>query len=277
MTTPFTDYRRQFDLAGQVAVVTGGGGLLGREFCSALAQHGASVAVLDIDITQADKVCFELADHYAVGTYAVAVDISDKAASRAAIDEIVKQLGAIDILVNNAQSKTIDYGRHFAPFEDYDMDEWRRVLSVDLDGMAIMAQHVCRYMRARKKGGSLINIGSIYGAFGPDNRIYEGAEYRGVAINNPAVYSVGKAGVLGLTRWLATTYAVDGIRSNAIVPGGVQSGQNADFVARYSNRVPMGRMAQREEIAGALVWLASTASSYVTGQAIFIDGGLSAW
>jgi len=272
-----SDYRGLFDLNDRVAVITGGSGFLGREFASALAQHGAHVALLDIDGDGAAACCRELAEQFGVKTLAVVADLSVPESIRSAVDRICDQFGGIDILLNNAQSKIPDRAAYFAPFEEYDLKEWRRVLSVDLDGMAFMAQHVCRSMAKRESGGSLIHVGSIYGAFGPDNRIYQGAEYQGTAINNPAVYSVAKAGVLGLTRWLATTYAKQGIRSNAIIPGGVESGQNPAFVARYSDRVPMGRMARRQEIAGAALWLASNASSYVTGQAIFVDGGLSAW
>lgn len=271
------DYRRQFDLTGRVAAVTGGCGLLGREFCLALAQHGANIAIIDLDAARAEEFSGELTKNFGILAIAAPADISNPTAVRVAVDRLVSRLGGIDILVNNAQSTTTDYKQYFAPFEDYELTEWRRVLSVDLDGMAIVAQQVCRHMRLRNQGGSLIQIGSIYGAFGPDNRIYEGAEYKGTPINSPAVYSVGKAGVLGLTRWLATTYAQAGIRSNAIVPGGVESGQNVEFLRRYSDRVPLGRMARKEEIASSVVWLASSASSYVTGQCIFIDGGLSAW
>lgn len=272
-----TDYRAQFNLDGKVAVITGGCGLLGREFCAALAQHGARIAVLDIDRERAEGLSDELTRRFGTKTIATIADVSDQNAVRAATAHIVRYFGGIDILVNNAQSTTPDPSAYFAPFENYDVAEWRRVLAVDLDGMAIVAQAACRQMVGQGRGGALIQIGSIYGAYGPDNRIYEGAEYKGIAINNPAVYSVGKAGVLGLTRWLATAYAAHGIRSNAVVPGGVESGQNADFVRRYSGRVPLGRMARKEEIVGAVVWLASPASSYVTGQSIYVDGGLSAW
>ena len=130
---------------------------------------------------------------------------------------------------------------------------------------------------AERRQGSIINTLSIYGIVAPDQRIYEGSSYEGRAINTPAVYSASKAALLGLTRYLATYWAERGVRVNALTPGGVFSGQNETFVRRYSARVPMGRMAEREEMCGALVFLASRASSYVTGQNIVVDGGLSAW
>ena len=271
------DYRRQFDLSGRVAVVTGACGLLGRQFCRGLAQFGANVALLDVRAEALRVDAAKLANDHGVRTVGIDCDVSDPSAVERAIHSVLGQLGGIDILLNNAQSTTTDPRAYFAPFENYDPAEWRRVLSIDLDGMALVAQAVCRHMTRSGRGGSLIQMASIYGAFGPDNRIYADAQYRGAAINTPAVYSVGKAGVLGLTRWLATSYASHGIRANAIIPGGVEDGQSAEFQTRYSARVPLGRMARRDEVVGAMIWLASDASSYVTGQGIFVDGGLSAW
>jgi NAD(P)-dependent dehydrogenase (short-subunit alcohol dehydrogenase family) len=126
-------------------------------------------------------------------------------------------------------------------------------------------------------GGSIIQIASIYGVVAPDQRIYEGSEYNGRAINTPAVYSVSKAAVLGLTSYLSTYWADSKIRVNTLTPGGIASGQNSEFNNKYSNRVPLGRMGEASELTGALIYLASDASSYVTGQNIIIDGGLSAW
>jgi NAD(P)-dependent dehydrogenase (short-subunit alcohol dehydrogenase family) len=130
---------------------------------------------------------------------------------------------------------------------------------------------------AKRGRGSIVNILSIYGIVAPDQRIYEGSLYEGRAINTPAVYSTSKAALWGLTRYLATYWAARGVRVNAITPGGVFSGQNDTFISRYSARVPLGRMAQDDEMSGALVYLLSAASSYLTGQNIVVDGGLSTW
>jgi NAD(P)-dependent dehydrogenase (short-subunit alcohol dehydrogenase family) len=132
-------------------------------------------------------------------------------------------------------------------------------------------------MVAQGRGGSIIQTGSIYGARAADPRIYQGSSYLGRPINTPAVYAASKAGVAGLSRHLAAYWAGAGIRVNTLVPGGVASGQNEEFQRRYADRVPLGRMARAEEMVGALVFLASDASSYVTGQEIVVDGGLSAW
>ena len=150
-------------------------------------------------------------------------------------------------------------------------------MSVNMDGMFLVAQAVGNQMVHQGTGGSIIQTSSIYGILASDKRIYEGSYYLGRQIGNPAVYSASKAGVVGLTKYLAAYWADKGIRVNTLTPGGVESGQNDTFKGRYSARVPLGRMAQGEEMVGALIYLASDASSYVTGQNLVVDGGLSVW
>ncbi len=193
------------------------------------------------------------------------------------VDEVMKQFGDIHILHNNAATKTSNLEAFLAPFEEYTLDQWREVTKVNLDGMFLVAQAVGRRMVEQNRGGSIIQTASIYGLLGSDSRIYDGSSYMGTSINTPAVYSASKAAVIGLTKYLATYWADKNIRVNCIIPGGAESGQNDIFKEKYSNRVPLGRMAQPEEIVGALLYLASNASSYVTGQNIIVDGGLSAW
>jgi len=148
---------------------------------------------------------------------------------------------------------------------------------VNLDGMFLVAQAVGKQMVAQEKGGSIIQTASIYGVMSPDHRIYEGSFYLNRQINTPAIYTASKAGVVGLTKYLATYWADKKIRVNTLTPGGVESGQNDEFKRHYSSRIPMNRMADAHEMVGALLYLASDASSYVTGQNIIVDGGLSAW
>ena len=150
-------------------------------------------------------------------------------------------------------------------------------MSVNIDGMFLVAQAVGKQMVQQGKGGSIIQTASIYGVMGPDQRIYEGSSYLGRPINTPVAYSTSKTAVVGLTKYLATYWADKNIRVNTLTPGGVESGQNDDFKRRYTARIPMGRMAEQDEMAGALIYLASDASSYVTGQNIVVDGGLEAW
>jgi NAD(P)-dependent dehydrogenase (short-subunit alcohol dehydrogenase family) len=269
-------YRAMFELAGRTALVTGACGTLGPAFCQGLAEFGANVVVTDLDRRKAEALAAELETRHGVETLGLACDVSSPAAVDAMATAALARFGAIDILHNNAGNPPSDPAVYFARFEDYELAEWRRVLATDLDGMFLVAKTVGGHMAARGQG-VIVQTASIYGALGADQRIYEGAASEGHAINNPAVYGTGKAGVIGLTRWLAAYWAPRGVRVNALVPGGVEGGQNERFIARYANRVPLDRMARREEMVGALIWLVSDASSYVTGQAIFVDGGLSAW
>jgi NAD(P)-dependent dehydrogenase (short-subunit alcohol dehydrogenase family) len=150
-------------------------------------------------------------------------------------------------------------------------------MSVNIDGMFLMAKKCGKHMLDHGKGGSIVQTASIYGIMAPDQRIYENSEYMGVEINTPAVYSASKGAVIALSRYLAAYWGSKNIRVNTLTPGGVESGQNEEFTSRYSERVPMGRMAHANEMVGALVYLASDASSYVNGQNIVVDGGLSSW
>lgn len=270
MTPPTTSGATRLD--GQVAVVTGGAGILGRVFCRALADAGARVAVLDLFAEAAQSAAGEIGESAA----GFACDVADPASVEAAIAAVMARFGRIDVLVNNAATKTGDIRAFFEPFETYSLDTWREVMGVNIDGMFLMAQAVGREM-LKAGSGRIIQTASIYGLVGPDSRIYDGSEYLGGPINTPAVYSASKAAVVGLTRWLATHWADKGIRVNCLVPGGVSSGQNGVFDQRYSERVPMGRMARAEEMAGPMLFLASPASSYVTGQVLAVDGGWTAW
>jgi NAD(P)-dependent dehydrogenase (short-subunit alcohol dehydrogenase family) len=262
-----------FDLRGKVALVTGGAGILGQQFAAGLVTAGAQVAVVDM---QADAVQ-AVAERLGPQAAGFVCDVADPASVRDCIASVKARFGGIDILHNNAATKTADPRAFFAPFEDYPLQTWREVMSVNIDGMFLMAQAVGREMLAQGRGGSVIQTASIYGLVGPDPRIYEGSDYLGGPINTPAVYAASKAAVVGLTKWLATHWAPHGIRANCLVPGGVSSGQNSVFSERYSARVPMGRMARADEMVPALLYLASDASSYVTGQVLAVDGGWTAW
>jgi NAD(P)-dependent dehydrogenase (short-subunit alcohol dehydrogenase family) len=267
-----------FDLNGKTAVVTGGGGILGRGFCSVLALHGARVAVVDINEEAAEasrsavkKECGE------ADVIAITCDVSDPDSVNAMVSKVVGEFGGIDILLNNAASKSSDLEAFYAAFEDYSLDQWREVMSVNLDGVFLVVQAVGRQMLKQGRGGSIIQTASVYGIVAPDQSIYEGSRFLDHEINTPAVYSASKAAVIGLTRHLAAYWGGSGIRVNALSPGGVESGQNDTFVRRYSEKVPLGRMAGINEMQAAFLFLASDESSYMTGQNIIIDGGLTCW
>ncbi|GAB6052546.1 SDR family oxidoreductase [Magnetospira thiophila] len=262
----------RFRLDGRVALVTGGAGILGQRFCHGLAGAGARVVVADLDHAAARAVAEGIP-----GALALPLDVSDPDSVRETVARAVDHFGAIHLLLNNAATKSRSLDAFLAPFEDYSLETWREVMAVNIDGMFLMAQAVGRHMLSRGGGGSIIQTASIYGISAPDQRIYAGSEYLGRPINTPAVYAASKAAVIGLSQYLATYWAKDGIRVNSLVPGGVDSGQNAAFKAAYAARTPLGRMAEAEEIVGAVLYLASDAASYVTGQTLTVDGGWTAW
>ena len=265
-----------FSLANKVVVVTGGAGLLGQVFCQALVDVGAHVAIVDLNLESAETVAKRINKSDAQRVIAFGSDITSPESVTQMVANVVKQLGRIDVLVNNAASKGSSLDAFFESFEDYSLKTWREVMSVNIDGLFLVAQAVGKQMK-KQGGGSIIQTSSIYGVVAPDQRIYEGSEYNGRPINTPAVYSASKSAVNGLTNYLATYWASSEIRVNSLTPGGIASGQNSEFNKKYSNRVPLGRMGEASELVGALIYLASDASSYVTGQNLIVDGGLSAW
>ena len=265
-----------FSLANKVVVVTGGAGLLGQVFCQALVDAGAHVAIVDLDLASAETAAKKITKSDAQKVVAFESDITSPESVTQMVANVVKQLGRIDVLVNNAASKGSSLDAFFESFEDYSLKTWREVMSVNIDGLFLVAQAVGKQMK-KQGGGSIIQTSSIYGVVAPDQRIYEGSEFNGRPINTPAVYSASKSAVNGLTSYLSTYWASSKIRVNSLTPGGIASGQNSEFNKKYSNRVPLGRMGEASELVGALIYLASDASSYVTGQNLIVDGGLSAW
>ena len=268
---------QSFDLSGRVAVVTGGAGLLGRQFCRTLAQAGAAVAVVDIAAADAQAVADDIV---AAGGQALALptNITDPAQVEAAVQRILDAWGRLDILVNSAalDPKVSAEGavRSSSAFEDFPLDAWEQALKVNLTGAFLMTQAAARVMRAQNRG-SIINIASTYGLVGPDQRIYQKPgqppQYK------PVYYTVTKAAMLGFTRYLATYFAGTGIRVNTLTPGGVYNHQDPDFVEKYAYRTVLGRMAEPHEMNAALLFLASDASSYMTGANLIVDGGWTAW
>lgn len=270
--------KNPFDLAGRTAIVTGGGGILGRGFCRVLAAHGARVAILDLDVQAASETSEAVRSEVAgADLLALPCNVADPGQVAEAVAKVVARFGGIDILHNNAATKTENLKDFFDPLETYKIDTWREVMSVNIDGMFLMAQAVGRQMLAQGHGGSIVQTASIYGVVAPDQGIYEGSLYLGRQINTPAVYAASKAAVVGLSNYLAAYWGDKGIRVNTLSPGGVESGQNDVFSKRYSARVPLGRMAQAGEMESALLFLASDASSYMTGQNLIVDGGLTCW
>lgn len=267
----------RFDLSKKVALVTGGTGFLGRHFCAGLASAGANVVVVDLDAAGVSAFAGELQAKHGRECLGIACDVADPAAVDRMIGTATSTFGRLDVVHSNAATKTDNLDAFFAPLESYSLDTWRAVMAVNLDGMFLVTRAAGCAMARGGQAGSIILTSSIYGVVAPDARIYHGSHYLGREINTPAVYAASKAGVIGLARHLATYWSPHGIRVNVLTPGGVESGQNETFVRQYGERVPLRRMARADEMVGALMFLASDASSYVTGQNIIVDGGLTAW
>lgn len=263
-----------FDLTGRVALVTGAAGLLGKQFCRTLVQAGASVALVDLNPAALAALQAELGER----ALAVECNVSDKAAVQAAVQATLNKFGRLDILVNSAaldpKFDAGEAGKHSSSFEDYSLENWNNSLSVNLTGAFLFSQASVPHMLSQGRG-AIINICSTYGLGGPDQRIYQ-REGQPPSFK-PVDYTVTKAGILGLTKYLATYYGTQNIRVNALTPGGVRNTQDEEFVKAYSARAAMGRMANQDEMNGALLFLASDASSYMTGANLVVDGGWTAW
>lgn len=274
--------RELFDLTGRRAIVTGGAGLLGRRFAAALVDLGATTHLLDRDADAAAKAAAELAGpgpgQGRGAAVAVACDITDEAEVARAVGEVAAG-GPIDILVNSAAvdpkadagaSTLADTG-----FAGYPLAAWQRSMDVNLTGTFLVTRAVCRVMEHHETSGAIVNISSTYALSGPDQRIYQRSD--GTRSFKPVDYSVTKAGLLGLTRALAAHYRGTGIRVNALTPGGAFNEHDDEFVSAYSARTILGRMARPDEYRGAIAFLCSDASSYMTGANLIVDGGWTAW
>jgi 2-deoxy-D-gluconate 3-dehydrogenase len=272
--------QEKFDLTGRVAVVTGGVGLLGAEFCRTLAEAGATVAVVDLNGSASQAVADTLTKS-GYKALALPTDITQPDSANAAVEKVLSAFGRLDVLVNSAaldpkfDPDAVNKGITPGAFEDYPLDLWNSALNVNLTGMFLMTQACVKPMIEQGKKGSIINICSTYGLNGPDQRIYI-KEGKRVAFK-PVYYTVTKAGVMGFTKYLATYYAGTEIRVNALTPGGVFNNHEDYFVQNYSAKTILGRMAKKDEMNGALLFLASDASSYMTGNNVVVDGGWTAW
>lgn len=265
----------RFSLEDKVVVITGATGILGSLYSQRVAQAGAQVVIADIHEEKCSELAARINSETAGSAVAIPVDLSNEQSVISWSKRIIHTLGTVDVLVNNAAVKSPHF---FAPLDEFPLDDWNQVMAVNVTGIFLASRQIGAFM-AQKGKGSIINISSIYGLVGPDQRIYEGSWYEelGGAINTPLIYSATKGAIIAMTRYMATYWGRQGVRTNTLTPGGVSSGQNSIFSEKYSERVPMGRMACAEEMIGALLFLASDASSYVNGQNLIIDGGLTAW
>ena len=259
------------NLKGRTAIVTGGAGHVGSAIADAVAELGAAVAIVDFQESQVSEVCESLRTRYAVKTASLVVDLADEHAVRGIPTRVVDALGGVDILINCAALVGVSALEGWATgFLDQSSATWRRALEVNLTAPFVLTQ-ACTPALRESKHGTVINIGYIYGMVGPDMDLYTGTR-----LGNPAAYAASKGGLIQLTRWLSTTLAPC-VRANSISLGGVWRNQPESFHAKYTARTPLGRMATEEDVKGAVAYLSSDLSAYVTGQNLVVDGGWTAW
>ena len=269
---------KKFDMTGKTAIITGAAGLLGKQFCLALAQAGANVVMADLEKKPVLENEVEFRE-MGLNALAVEVDVSDPDSTKAMVERALTVFGSVDVLVNSAAlDPKFDSAGVSAQganaFESFSLDAWRQALDVNLTGMFLSSQAAVVPM-LKQGQGVIVNICSMYGLVGPDQRLYERPD--GTRQFKPVYYSTTKAGVLGFTRYLATYYAGKNIRVNALTPGGVFNDHDAVFTTQYSARTVLGRMANLDEMNGAMLFLCSDASSYMTGSNLVVDGGWTAW
>ncbi|NUO47766.1 MAG: SDR family oxidoreductase [Polyangiaceae bacterium] len=277
-----------FDLSGKVALVTGAVGLLGKEHCKALRVAGADVVVADVNEAAVNAFATELRTSppgplslkgEGGKVLGVTVDVTSKASLENARDKVLGAFDRLDVLVNNAAINDMfespQAGAELSKFENYPLDLWQRSLDVNVTGVFLCCQVLGTEM-AKAGRGSIINVASTYGLVAPDQSIYirpDGTQ----TFFKSASYPATKGAVLSFSRFLAAYWGNAGVRVNTLCPGGIENGQEPYFLENYGKKTPLGRMGKRDEMGGAIVFLASDASSYMTGSAVVVDGGWTAW
>lgn len=259
------------DMTGRVALVTGGAGHLGRAMAAALVEHGSAVVLVDRNEQALADAVAGLAGPARSRLFTFVADLESEPDRVALIEYVGAKIGRLDVLINNAGFVGDSQLDGWAvPFAEQSIDTWRRAIEVNLTAPFHLAQGFAPMLREGGRG-SIINIGSIYGVLGPDLGVYAGT-----TMGNPGGYAASKGGLSQLTRWLATNLSPS-VRVNTVSPGGLARGQADEFVRRYIDRTPLGRMGSEEDFKGVILFLASDLSAWVTGQNIMVDGGWSAW
>ena len=259
-----------FDLTDKVVVITGASGMLGAQYAYGLSECGANVILADIDISKSKTIEKKIIKNFSTKPMSIKLDLTNKESILSMTSSILKKYSKIDILINNAAYQGNPKIRS-SGFENLELETWNQAIDVNLTGVFLCCQSIGKQM-IKQKSGNIINIASTYGLVGPDQRIY------GKSGQNSAIfYAATKSAILNLTRYLATYWEGKGIRVNTFSPGGVENKQDPDFIKKYSKKTPLGRMAKKDEYVGSIIFLASDASSYMTGSNLIVDGGWTAW
>ncbi len=273
--------KNMFSLKGKVIIITGAVGLLGRKHAEAVAAFDGTPVLIDIDAVKLVELSNELNDSYNVNSIGYVVDITSEIQIEKNTKDVIEKFGKIDGLVNNAANNPkmeSDSDKIFSRLENFPLEIWSQDIAVGLTGAYLCAKHYGTEIANNKCGGVIVNISSDLGLIAPDQRLYSDEnQTKDNQPVKPVTYSVVKAGLVGLTRYLATYWNDQNVRCNAMCPGGVENGQPSDFLDKVAFRIPMGRLAKPDEYQGALIWMLSDASSYLNGAIIPIDGGRTAW
>ena len=263
-----------FDVSEKIVIITGASGQLGMEYQAAFLEHGAKV--IGVDISKSGGISI-LEKNYDKDYCFINCDITSKDSLTLCLNEIKESIGIPNVLLNNAaiDSPPGSPMEETGPFENYPEESWDKVLDVNLKGTFLACQVFGAEM-AKNRNGSIINISSIYGLVSPDQSIYDFRRKKGEDFYKPVAYSASKSGVLNLTRYLACYWTKDNVRVNSLTIAGVFNNQEDEFLKAYCKRIPIGRMANSKEYNGAVIFLASDASSYMTGSNLILDGGWTA-
>jgi len=262
------NFKEKFDLTGKVIVISGGCGLIGRAFCEAAAQFGANVVVADIPISKPSEFAKQLTERNKIECIGIEVEVENKDSVNKLKDVVLQKFGKIDGLVTGHQNKS-----HliFEPFEEVSEENWDKVVEVNLKGTFLLCQIIGSYMASRGEG-AIVNIPSTYSVVAPNQNLYKGTK-----MGCPAAYSASKGGIDALSQYLASYWAAKGVRVNMITPHGVWNNHEEAFEKNFANFSPMERMSYNHEVAPALIYLLSDASTYVTGNNMLVEGGWTTW
>tara|TARA_B100001250_G_C19790620_1_gene786330 strand:+ start:286 stop:1107 length:822 start_codon:yes stop_codon:yes gene_type:complete len=270
-----------FSLKGKVIVITGASGLLGKEHIAAIANQGGIPVLIDLNQEELNRQVLELRKRFSTEFFGLSVDITNEEKVKRSCLEIVNKYGKIDGLINNASNNPKvenSKSKSFSRIENFSMEDWKKDLDVGLKGSFLCIKYFGFEISKNPLGGSIINISSDLGLIAPDQSLYK---IDGLSDNHqpvkPVTYSVVKSGIIGLTRYVSTYWADKGVRCNALCPGGVENKQDVNFINKLKTKVPMNRMAKKNEYRGSIIYLLSDASSYVNGAIIVADGGRTVW